>query len=319
MSKRPFRSEESLRGERATRDNIGPLLASQGFSSLSETREVHGTAITQYVEATRNGQHFKMHVRICWRRGGRNARELLYSAAQLRTRLVANDWEATLRFLETRAVEKGVTHILFVQDSDDGYQHAALVPYDAIAPIWHRQRHISAELSKAGKTGNWTKNHAENGSSPTIWLQDDRWPEAVAVADVLWNWPDVIDVLGLPSAETLEGDSVDDLHDGGLILGRDAGVRRDTMRSGYPRDPRVRAEVLRRAVGHCERPGCQIARDFPSFLDVHHILGVAASDRPWTCVAICPNCHREAHFAPNRDEMNAELATYAARFNPGDL
>ena len=47
----------------------------------------------------------------------------------------------------------------------------------------------------------------------------------------------------------------------------------------YPRDPEVRREVLSRARGRCERPGCGAARSWTPFLDVHHVLGVAESDR----------------------------------------
>jgi 5-methylcytosine-specific restriction protein A len=30
-------------------------------------------------------------------------------------------------------------------------------------------------------------------------------------------------------------------------------------------------------------------------------------------VALCPNCHREAHFAPNRAAINRELLKLAMR------
>ena len=43
-------------------------------------------------------------------------------------------------------------------------------------------------------------------------------------------------------------------------------------------------------------------------------LGIDVSDRVWTCVALCPNCHREAHFSPDRDAINAQLRDFAAQF-----
>jgi len=72
--------------------------------------------------------------------------------------------------------------------------------------------------------------------------------------------------------------------------------------------------VLKRAEGRCERELCGVHRPYSGFLDVHHILGGSVSDRVWTCVALCPNCHREAHFALDRDAINAELRDYARRF-----
>jgi Permuted papain-like amidase enzyme, YaeF/YiiX, C92 family len=48
----------------------------------------------------------------------------------------------------------------------------------------------------------------------------------------------------------------------------------------------------------------------------YHILGVGVSDRMWSCVALCPNCHREAHFAHDRDAINAALGSFARRFGP---
>jgi 5-methylcytosine-specific restriction protein A len=43
-------------------------------------------------------------------------------------------------------------------------------------------------------------------------------------------------------------------------------------------------------------------------------LGVEKSDRVWTCVALCPNCHRDAHFAPDCEAINKRLSKYAKRF-----
>ncbi len=100
------------------------------------------------------------------------------------------------------------------------------------------------------------------------------------------------------------------------LLGRDEAEQILKTVSGVKRDSAVRRAVIRRCNGTCERPGCLAKRDFPGFLDVHHILGAEKSDRPWTCIALCPNCHREAHFASERDELNAELLAYARRFIP---
>jgi 5-methylcytosine-specific restriction protein A len=314
MEKRQFRSDESVAAELATRSRVESLLERHGFSVTGREWIERGIAITQVIEATRgDGPPIRMHVRLCWRRDGRNRSEDLYAAAQLRARLDDDDWDLTLSNIAARHVREGYTHLLMVQDSAEGFMFAALIPSAEIPAIWARQREVSGELIRRGLTGKMTKNHAANGSSPTLWLQDDRHPATPAVAQVLWEWPGVVNVLALPVAGgEVDTDTLDDLPGGDI--GRDGAERERTERSGYPRDPAVRAAVRARADGRCEREGCGEHRDYPGFLDVHHILGVEVSDRVWTCVALCPNCHREAHFAPDRDAINAALAAFAIRF-----
>jgi len=318
MAKRKFRSDESLKAEAAARNAIKPFLLSHGFVVEEDARTVRGTAVTQVVTARRdNGDTVKMHVRLCWRRDGRNKREQLYSAAQLRARLIEGDWDKTLDFIADRERADGNTHNLIVQYDSGNFRYAALIPSNQLPAIWRKQREVSAALIASGQTGRWKKNHAMNGQSPTIWLQDDRMPVTRTVADVLWSWPNVVDILTLSAVnKSSVDDSYDDLPVSYQELGRDeaAVTRAMLVRSGYPRDPKVRSAVLNRAAGRCERKGCEEKRDFPGFLDVHHILGVGSSDRVWSCVALCPNCHRDAHFAPNRDDINAALKAFAKKF-----
>jgi 5-methylcytosine-specific restriction protein A len=97
-------------------------------------------------------------------------------------------------------------------------------------------------------------------------------------------------------------------------LGADKPNRFLTQRSNVKRDPRVRKSVIERAKNGCERSTCNDKRAYPGFLDVHHILGIETSDRVWTCVALCPNCHRESHFSPDYEKINQELLAYALQF-----
>ncbi|MES2096780.1 MAG: HNH endonuclease signature motif containing protein [Pseudomonadota bacterium] len=317
MAKRAFRSPESIEAEIVTRDRVQPLLERQGFVVTGQPRIAHGTAITQVIEAhLPAGPPMRIHVRLCWGRHGRHAREDLYSAAQLKARLDEGGWVQTLANIAARHERERHTHVLLVQDSRDAIVLAALIPSVEIPAIWARQRDVSADLLSRGLAGRQTKNHAANGSSPSLWLQDDRHPDTAAVAKVLWDWPGVVNVLALPRQDStaLDTDTLDDLSAPGDPLGRDGGERQPQVRSGYPRDARVRAAVRERALGRCERESCGEHRAYPGFLDVHHILGVEVSDRVWTCVALCPNCHREAHFSPDRDAINAALRIFAGRF-----
>jgi 5-methylcytosine-specific restriction protein A len=111
-------------------------------------------------------------------------------------------------------------------------------------------------------------------------------------------------------------DTYDDLGIDPSLLGSDGAPRFVMKKSGVKRDPAVRREVIRRATNGCEHSSCADDRRYSGFLDVHHILGAEESDRVWTCVALCPNCHRAAHYAPECDALNAELLEFASQFRP---
>lgn len=71
----------------------------------------------------------------------------------------------------------------------------------------------------------------------------------------------------------------------------------------FARNPDVVAEVLMRANGNCEyckNPAPFIRRaNNSSYLEVHHIkmLADGGEDTVANAVALCPNCHRQAHYA----------------------
>lgn len=316
MAKRAFRGEESLRFEEAARDEVVPFLSDRGLQVIKDRRVVTGTAVSQTVLARLpDGDLASIKVKLCWRRDGRNPREHLYSAAQLRARRLESGWAATMDDITRRSKEQGVTHLLLFQRDQNRTTHAALIPIDAIAPIWHEQYRVSNQLIEQGRMGRIRKNHAANGHSPTVWLQDDRTEAASAVPGVLWSWPGVIDLMRIDAAETApvtQDDTFDDCPGATADIGSDGGKRSNVMRSSVKRDPRVRSDVRARAKGKCER--CGVSRHFEGFLDVHHIMGVEKSDRVYTCVALCPNCHREAHLSPHAEQIRIELTQYANQF-----
>ena len=135
------------------------------------------------------------------------------------------------------------------------------------------------------------------------------------MADELWRHVGVIDLRRASSDGSANEDTFDDCPGIALVLGRDEGTRVQIIRSAVARDPAVREQVRRRAAGVCERCGC--SRDYAGFLDVHHVMGVETSDRVWTCVSLCPNCHREAHCSPDADAIKKELLAFAMQFKPG--
>ncbi|MFB3167451.1 HNH endonuclease signature motif containing protein [Neobacillus sp. 179-C4.2 HS] len=72
--------------------------------------------------------------------------------------------------------------------------------------------------------------------------------------------------------------------------------------TNYKRNPDVVVEVLKRAEGICEDCGNPApflrASNGSPYLEVHHVLPLAkgGDDTVENAVALCPNCHRKAHF-----------------------
>ncbi len=70
----------------------------------------------------------------------------------------------------------------------------------------------------------------------------------------------------------------------------------------YNRNPDVVTNVLVRADGICESCGSQAPfirrKDNTPYLEVHHKIKLAdgGKDTESNAEALCPNCHREAHF-----------------------
>jgi 5-methylcytosine-specific restriction enzyme A len=318
MSGRTFRTSESYDAERLTRDMLKEFLQSRGFRDVQDERKSYGKSESQTLYAkTSAGDRLAMRVRLCWRRVNRRSKKPTKSAAQLLSKVRNDDWEGTLRAKVERERAEGATHYLIVQRDGDFIIYAALVPLLELVTIWCAQRDISISLIAQGKLGRRHKNHAMNGSSPTIWLQDEQAPD---VAAALWDHADVQDLarltvhrVGFQNVGT--DDTFDDMPIADYsLIGSDGAPTVLSIKSHVKRDQRVRAAVLDRAKGKCERAQCGAARSYPGFLDVHHIFGAEKSDRVRNCVALCPNCHREAHYAPDREKINAELLVLTKGF-----
>lgn len=77
------------------------------------------------------------------------------------------------------------------------------------------------------------------------------------------------------------------------------------------RSAAIKAYALSRATGVCE--GCLAPAPFETkrgpFLEVHHVdrLADGGPDHPNGVIALCPNCHRKAHYAKNASAFNGEL------------
>ncbi len=314
VAERAFRSPASHAAETVTRAMLVDFLEQHEFRAVTDKRRAFGRTESQTVVAeNRSGEKLVMRVRLCWRRERGNPTDDKRSAAQLMARIDAGDWERSMSRKIERQRSEGATHLLLVQRIGDAISDAALIPLDEVLPAWCAQRDASSQLIARGALGRRRKNHAMNGASPTLWLRDDDAPE---VAAALRDRPRVV-ILGANGSKRRVEHEIDDTLDDlpGLdpaLLGIDGASSYIVQRSHIRRNPRVRAAVRDRANGICERPDCGASRSFAAFLDVHHILGIATSDRIANCVAICPNCHREAHFSAERAALNELLLHVAA-------
>ena len=89
-----------------------------------------------------------------------------------------------------------------------------------------------------------------------------------------------------------------------LALADPVPIRIETTTVAYRRNPDVVAEVLLRATGTCEtcknKAPFLRSSDGTPYLEVHHKVQLASGghDTVANAIAICPNCHRKAHFGP---------------------
>lgn len=86
----------------------------------------------------------------------------------------------------------------------------------------------------------------------------------------------------------------------------------ETKQKAFKRSSSVKIYALKRAEGFCER--CSQPAPFQTssgnpYLEVHHItrLSDGGPDRPDRVAAICPNCHRAAHYSSDSFAINQQL------------
>ena len=105
-------------------------------------------------------------------------------------------------------------------------------------------------------------------------------------------------------------------------LSKPQGNRRPTATSfaitQYQRDAAVKAWVLQQANGKCEscgQPAPFNGSDGLPFLEVHHVRQLAdnGSDTVTNAAALCPNCHREAHYGENSRTLVSQLYERVSR------
>jgi 5-methylcytosine-specific restriction protein A len=117
--------------------------------------------------------------------------------------------------------------------------------------------------------------------------------------------PAAMDPTPAPSGQPTSPEFVDQFSE------PEAAAQREATVLIRERSAAVRQAVLRRGKGICELCG---ERGFATasgsiYLETHHVISLAEDgpDHETNVVAICPQDHRRAHFAAERDEISARL------------
>lgn len=87
----------------------------------------------------------------------------------------------------------------------------------------------------------------------------------------------------------------------------------------YVRNAKVRASVLTMAAGHCESCGAEgfLTEAGEHYLETHHVVGVGerGPDTESNIVALCPLCHRKAHFSADKISIERKFLEALRRRN----
>ncbi len=123
--------------------------------------------------------------------------------------------------------------------------------------------------------------------------------------------------------QQLDKESLEELRRKALATSTTAGNARERKVVYRVRSLAIKLYVLRRANGNCE--GCGGGAPFRTskgkpYLEPHHIrrLSDGGPDHPRWVVAVCPNCHRRAHYSHDRVAYNQQLSETAGRLEEGE-
>lgn len=112
--------------------------------------------------------------------------------------------------------------------------------------------------------------------------------------------------------ESLSHSNLDELRRIALMRARRSISKRERKVLHYARASAIKLYVLRRAGGICE--GCKEPAPFNTpagtpFLEPHHLTRLAdgGPDHPKHVIALCPNCHRRAHYSEDSISFNKSL------------
>lgn len=119
-----------------------------------------------------------------------------------------------------------------------------------------------------------------------------------------------------PLIKHLKKKSLDELRSAALESNPTNVTYEQKKQLAYYRSEALKLYVVARSCGICE--GCGANSPFQTstgpYLECHHIhrLSDCGPDHPENVVALCPNCHRRAHYAVDANTFNAQLKKIAS-------
>lgn len=121
---------------------------------------------------------------------------------------------------------------------------------------------------------------------------------------------------GSKQAKDLKNKSIKDLRLAALSPSPKDASSKEKREVAYYRSQALKLYVVERSKGICE--GCESEAPFKTksgpFLECHHVhrLADGGPDHPKNIVALCPNCHRRAHYSNDATHFNNKLIKVAA-------
>ena len=118
--------------------------------------------------------------------------------------------------------------------------------------------------------------------------------------------------MGVELKQDLHQSSIEELRKRATRASSSNADTRQRVQNTYIRSEAIKEYALRRAEGKCEGCGKSapfLKSDGSPYLEVHHIrrLSDGGPDDPEFVVALCPNCHRRAHYGEDAEDFNCYL------------
>lgn len=124
---------------------------------------------------------------------------------------------------------------------------------------------------------------------------------------------------GMPDIDekTLLEANIEELRKVALLKSKKTATKKEKKVIYRARSMAIKFYVLKRSKGYCE--GCRQYGPFKKsdgtpYLEPHHTkkLSDDGPDHPKHVIALCPNCHRRAHYAVDANSFNARLIKWLA-------
>lgn len=144
--------------------------------------------------------------------------------------------------------------------------------------------------------------------------------EIELVPDELQNIEDPVEAKKLINRKLKKLKTLDELRNAALQTAPKKSSEQTRQVTNYYRSEALKNYVRARAKGVCE--GCDTPAPFETkkgpYLEPHHVYRLAdgGPDHPHNVIAVCPTCHRRAHYALDATQFNNLLINKLKQIEP---